>query len=155
MRDEIDDALDNLGEVMDAVIRSAEYEAQRICEPFWERSLEIRRQSRPKDWFKYTVFVRGEEKTTGSYTLRIDWAELIWIPAASGAGQKQWQMRSKFLRRTKTGKYSIRQFGKAGAEEKALILETMNQLEKVNDMIRLIGSMRKSKANVMRKYRER
>lgn len=150
--DEIDYNVEQIKQTIEGLVLAAQDEASKACQPFHDRTSEIRGQKRPKDWFKYAVTVRPEARADGTTRVRVIWMEMNWIKLDDGGAGKEWKLRGTYVKTNAKGRYSIGTFRKAGPEERALISATLDSLEKVYDTLKLAGSMKKSIANTYRKY---
>ena len=149
----IDEEVAAVQERLDALLDAVEEEAQEAIAPFQKEAERIRNSKRrTTEWFKYFPHVYLQEKGDGTTRLHIVWREVKWVPDPENPGRNK--LLSNHVRKNRDGQYTIGSFRKAGPEEKAWIQSTLQDMEKPMATMRLVGSIRKSIANTMRKYRK-
>ena len=84
MSDGIDHSVERAKATIEEMVLAAEEEANKVCQPFYDRVREIRETVHPRDWFKYSVSVRPESRPDGTTRVRITWMELKWIKMDNG-----------------------------------------------------------------------
>ena len=154
MKDDIDYNLDQVENVLQAMIASAEIMANEIARPFWERSQELRKDKsiNTAGWFKFSLYIRKEEPTAQrpSERLTVTWKKLKWVTTQKGP-----QLYSDTVRKKADGTYAMSSFKAAGPEELSMIEAINREMQKVRDTLKFVGNVRKTRSNIFRKYNNR